>query len=88
MKPGGTTRNLQGLSNIPILSRINPIPHTDPCFLKIFFCNTAFISTPSLPRGLFPVSLPVKMLKVLLTLILAVCPAHILHLVTLKVLAE
>ena len=44
---------------IPILSRINPIPRIDTYFFKVYFNR--------LPNGLFPVGLPDKILKALLS---------------------
>ena len=46
---------------IPILSRINPIPRIDTYLLKVY-SNIVLPST-----GLFPVGLPVKILKALLS---------------------
>ena len=66
------------------MSRINPIPRIGTYLFK-------FYSNIVLPEGLFPVGLPVKILKALLpTSILATCPAHLnlLDLVTLTMLGE
>ena len=49
---------------IPILSRINPIPRIDTYLFKVYL-------RLGLPKGLFPVGLPVKILK-------ATCPAHLI----------
>ena len=73
-----------GLSNNSILSRINPITRIDTYPFKVH-------SNVGLPKGLFPVCLPVKILKALLpSSILATCPAHLnlLDLITLTILGE
>ena len=83
MEPGGSMSH----SIIPVLSRINPIPHIDTYLFKIH----SNIVLPSTPKGLFPVGLPVKILKALLpSSILATCPAHLnlLDLITLTILGE
>ena len=72
----------QGLSNIPILNRIKSIPCIDTNLFKIH-SNTA------LPKYLFPVGLPVNILKELLpSTILATWPANLnlLDLITLNIL--
>ena len=69
---------------LPILSRINPIPRIDIYFFQAH-------SHIVLPKDLFPVDLPVKILKALLpSSILATCPAHLnlLDLITLTILGE
>ena len=53
MKPQGSVPHSQGLSNNPIVSRINPIPRIDTYFFNIYSI-TALSSTPT---GLFPVDL-------------------------------
>ena len=50
----------QGLSIIPILSRINPITRIHTYLFKVH-SNIVL----GLPKGLFPVGLPVKILKAL-----------------------
>ena len=45
--------------------RINPIPRIDTYFSKVH-SNIVLPSTLGLPKGLFPVGLPVKILKALL----------------------
>ena len=55
------------------------------------YSNIALPYTPQLPRGLFIVGLPVKMLKAQLpSFILTICPAHLnlLDLVTLIMLND
>ena len=59
MEPRGSIVLSQGLSNNPYLSRINPISPIETYFFKI-------LSEIVLPKGLFPVELPVKILKALL----------------------
>ena len=60
MELGDSMPHLQGLS--PTLSRINPFPRIDAYLFKIH-SNIVFPSTPSLPKCLFPVDVPVKILK-------------------------
>ena len=60
MEPGGSVPHSQGLLIIPILSRINPIPRIYTYLFKMH-SNIALLS-----KGLFPVGLPVKILKILL----------------------
>ena len=81
---GGSMPHLQGSPIIPILSRINPIPRIDTYFFNVHL-------RLDFPNGIFPVGLPVKVLKALLpSSILATCPAHLnlLHLITLTILGE
>ena len=52
----------QGISDIPVLSQINPIPRIDTYFFKVH-SNIAPHLHLSLPKGLFPVGIPVKILK-------------------------
>ena len=66
----------KGSPIISILNRINPIP----CINTYFFKIHSNINFPclGLPKGLFPVGLPDKILKTLLpSSILATCPAHL-----------
>ena len=51
---------------IPILRRNNTIPRIDTCLFKVH-SNIVLLSTPILPKSLFPVDLPVKIFKVLST---------------------
>ena len=79
---------LQGLSSDPILSRINPIPRIDTHFFKIY-SNIPSHLRQHLPKSLFPVGVPVKILKALLpSSILATRPVHLnlLDLFTLTIL--
>ena len=58
-------------------SRINPIPRIDTISLRSSHLSLG------LPKGLFPVGIPVKILKVLLpSSILSTCPAHLKDYVT------
>ena len=69
-----------------MLSKINPIPGIDTYFSKIH-SNIVHPSTPRLPKGSFPVGLPVKILKALLpSSILA--HLNLLDLITLTILGE
>ena len=78
----------QGRSNIPILSRITPIPSFDTNLFKIN-SNITFLSTLGLLIALFPVGLDVKMLKPFLPCsILATYPAHFLYLLSMKLSAS
>ena len=90
MEPGSSMLIHKGSPIIPILGRINPIPRIDTYFTNVHF-NIVLPSTPSLPKGLFPVDLPVKMLKALLPpSILATWPVHLnpLDLITLTIWGE
>ena len=76
-----------GSPKIPILRQINLISHIDMYLFKIH-SNIVLRSTP---KGLFPVGLPVKMLKAPLpSSILATRPAHLylLDLITLPILGQ
>ena len=78
----------KGSPIIPILSRVNPIPRIDTYFFKI---NSNIVLRLGLPKGLFPVGLPVKILKALLpSSILDIWPAHLklLGLIALTLLGE
>ena len=80
----------QGLSNKSILSRINPIIRIDTYLFKVH-SNIDLPSSLGLPNGLFPVGLPVKILKTLPpSSIMATCPAHLnlLDLIPLPILGE
>ena len=82
MEPEGSMPRLQGLSNNP---RINPIPRIDTYLFEVH-SNISSHLRLGLPKGLFPVGLPVNILKaLLLSSILATCPAHLnlLDLITL-----
>ena len=85
MKPGGSMPHSQGLSN-----NSNPEPNQFPALTPISLILSSHLRL-GLPKGLFPVGLPVKILKVLLlSSILATCPAHhnLLDLITLTILGE
>ena len=81
----------KGYPIIPILSRVNEIPHINTYFFKVH-SNIVLSSTPrGLPKILFPVDLPVKVLQaLLLSSIMATWPAHLnlLDLITLTILGE
>ena len=55
----------KGSPVIPILSRINPIPCIDTHFLRSILILSSHLCL-SLPKGLFPVGLPVKILYIYL----------------------
>ena len=61
MEPGNSMPHSQGLSSIPILNRINPILRIDSYLFNIH-SNIVLPSTLGLPKGIFLVSLPIKML--------------------------
>ena len=76
MEPGGSMPHSQGLSN-------NPYPELNqPIHSLISISSRSILILSShlrlgVPKGLFPVGLPVKILKALpLSSILATCPAH------------
>ena len=89
MEPGGSTPHSQGLSN-------NPYPEPNPSnSLLIPISSRSILILSShlhlgLPKGLFPASLPVKILKALPSSILATCPVRLslLDLITLTILGE
>ena len=70
MEPGGSMPHSQGLSN-------NPYPEPNqPNSLSLQILSSHL--RLSLPKGLFPVGLPVKIFKALLpSSILATCHAHL-----------
>jgi hypothetical protein len=86
-EPGGSTYILKSSPKIPI-----PIPI--PCITIIHSKSSLILSSHlylGLPRGLFPVGLPTKILKAFLrSSILATCPTHlnILDLIALAVWVE
>ena len=74
---------------ISILSRINPIHYIRTYFFKVD--SNIALSTMPRPRGLFPIDLPINILKALLpSSVLDTCSVHlnILDLITLAVLGE
>ena len=78
MEPGGSMPHSQGLSNNsypepnqPNYLQLIPISSRSILILSFHLCL-------GLPKGLFPVGLPVKILKALLPFsILATCPAYL-----------
>ena len=90
MEPGGSMPHLKGLSN-------NPYPEPNqPNYQHWYFSSRSSLILSShlrlgLPKGLFPVDLPVKILNALLpSSILVTCPAYLnlLDLITLTILGE
>ena len=84
MEPEVQCHIQKGSQIIPILSQIKQITCIDTYLFKVH-------SNIVLPKGLFPVGLPIKILKALLpSSILATCPAHLnlLDLITLSTLGE
>ena len=91
MEPGGSMPHSQEFSN-------NPYPEPNqpnyPAMIPISSRSILILSSHlrlGLPKGLFPVVLPVKILKVLVpSFILATCPAHLnlLDFITLTLLGE
>ena len=77
MEPEGSCRIHKGSQIIPILSRINPIPRIDTYLFKVH-SNIVFPLRLGLPKGLFSVGVPVKILKALLSSsILTTLPANL-----------
>ena len=71
------SRNHKGSAIVSFLSRINPIPRIDTCFLRSILILSSYLGL-GLLNGLFPVGLPIKNLKVGLPFsILATWPAHL-----------
>ena len=90
MNPEVQCRIHKGSPTIPILTRINPVLLNDTYLFEVY-SNIVLPSMPSLPKVLFPVGLPIKILKANLpSSILATCPAHLnlLDLITLTILGE
>ena len=87
MEPGGSMPHSQGLSN-------NSYPEPNQPNYYLFLQGPLILSFHlrlGLPKGLFPVGLPVKILKALLpSSILTTFPAHLnlLDLITLTILGE
>ena len=80
----------KGSPIIHIPSGINPIPRIDIYRTKSILILTSHLRR-GLPKGLFPIGLPVKILKALLpSSFLVTCPAHLnlLDLITLTILVE
>ena len=85
MEPGGSMAHSQGLSNNSYPEPNQPNSPSRSILMLSFHLRLG------LPKGLFPVGLPVKILKALLpSSILATCPAHLnlLDLITLTILGE
>ena len=86
----GTRRfNSQVSPIIPILSRINPISRIDT-YVRFILILSSHLRL-GLAKGLFPVYLPVNILKALLpSSILATWPAHLnrLHLLVILILLD
>ena len=86
MEPEGSRSHLKVLSNNPYLSGINQIPR--------ILVNSYFLSFQlrlDIPKGLFPLGIPVKILKAFLhSSFLATCPVHfnLLVLIGLTILGE
>ena len=67
MEPGSSIPHSQGLSNNPYPKLNQPNPHIDTYFfLKSILILSSHLCL-GLPKGLFPVGVPVKILKALLT---------------------
>ena len=82
MEPGGSMSHSKGLSNNPY----HDPNESNSYYILIFFSYLRL----GLPKGLFPVGLPVKILKELPPSILATWPAHLnlQELSTLTILGE
>ena len=89
MKPGGSIPHSQGPSNNPYPESNQPNQLT-PISLRSILILPSYLRL-GIPKYLFFVGLPVKMLKGLLpSFILATCPVHLnlLDLITLTILGE
>ena len=78
----------KGSPTIPILRRINPIPHIEISSKSILILSSHLCL--GLPKCIFLAGVPVKILKALLPSILTTWPAHLslLDLITLIILGE
>ena len=65
MEPSDSVPYSQGSSIIPILNRIAPIDSIDTYFFKSMLILSSHLRL-GLPKTLFPVGVPVKILKALL----------------------
>ena len=65
MEPGGSVPHSQGLLITPILSRINPIPRIYTCLFQVHSNIAPYLRLVHL-KVMFPVGLPVIILKILL----------------------
>ena len=75
--PEVQSRISKGPPIIPILSRINPVPHIDTYSLRSILIFSSHLRL-GLPKGLFPSGESVKILKELLpSSFLATGPAHL-----------
>ena len=78
MEPGGSMSHSQVFQLIHIPNRIHPLLVLTPISLRSILILSSNLRL-DLRRGLFPVGLPVKILKALLAVfILATCPALVL----------
>ena len=92
MEPRGSMLHSQGLYNNQYLSWVQSTQFLAliPIYLRLILILSSHPCL-GLPKGLFPVGLPVKILKTLLpSSIMATCPAHLnlLDLITLTILGE
>ena len=86
----GTEGSKQHSPIIPILSRINPIPRLISISLRSILLFSSQLCL-GLPKGPFPIGIPVTISKALLpSLILATLPPHLnlQDLITLTILGE
>ena len=91
MKPGGSMSHSKGLSNNPYSKPNQPnYPQWYPISSRSILILSSQLRL-GLPKGLFPIGLPVKILQALLpSSIMATCRAHLnlLDLITLTILGE
>ena len=91
MEPGGSMPHSQGLSNNPYPELNQPnSSYLIPIYIKSILILSSHLRL-GLHEGLFPVGLPVKILKAFLpSSILATCHAYLnlLDLITLTILGE
>ena len=90
MEPGCSMPYSQGLSNNSYPEPNQQFPALTPISSSSILILSSHLRL-GLPKGLFPVGLPVKILKAFLpSSIMATCPAHLnlLDLITLTILGE
>ena len=79
MEPGGSIPHLQGFSNNPYPEPNQPNSRTDTHLVKVH--SSIVLPATALPKCIFPVDFPVKILKALIpSSILATCPARGIYL--------
>ena len=87
IEPADSILHSQGLSNSPYPKSNQPNYSYWHLFLYRFLISSPHLGQ-GLPTALFPLGLPVKILKILPSSILTSCPVHLLDLITLPILAS